>query len=120
MGMSIYYTAKRGYALRPAELELVQAIADKYCAAYPFRGKHEDFCIYGEPSDELDVILRGATGIPYAAHLFYDTILYWLKCLTDITRAVSDCTWQVTLDDTALIWENDGGWRLPTDEEMQP
>ena len=64
-----------------------------------------------------NTVLAGATAIPRKK--FYDVILYWLKCLTDITRVLDGCEWDVRFDDVELIWEEADGWRLPTDEEMK-
>ena len=117
MAMSIYYTAKRTYQMNDEEKANVRSVADKYCKEFPFDFRHEDFCLYDEPFDEENTILAGATAIPQKK--YYDVILYWLKCLTDITRILHECEWDVRFEDVDLIWEEDDGWRLPTDEEMK-
>lgn len=119
MGMSVYYTAKRDMPLTAEEKQQIQAAADQYNAEYPFQNKHEDFCIYSEPLDEPDAVFAGATRIPMNRKLFYDIILYWLKCLTKITRLLKGCTWDARLDEVKLIWEEENGWRLPTDAEYR-
>ena len=119
MAMSIYYTAKRVNPLSEAEQTAVQTIADQYCAAFPFQTKHEDFGLYHAPFDEPDTVLDGATAVPMNRKYFYEGILYWLKCLTELTRTLPDCQWCARLDDVDLIWEAENGWRLPTDEEMK-
>ena len=119
MGMTIYYTAKRAQAMSTAERTCVQAIADRYCAEFPFQTKHGDFCLYSEPLDTEGAVLDGAAVVPMNRKYFYEAILYWLRCLTEITRALPGCDWDVRLDDVNLIWETEGGWRLPTDEEMK-
>ena len=119
MSMSIYYTAKRNYPLNDEEKSVVHTIVDRYCSEFPFKNKHEDFCLYNEPFDEEDIVLDGATAIPMNMKIFYDVILYWLKCFTELTKSISDCEWNVHLDDVDLIWESPNGWRVPTDEEMQ-
>ena len=48
--------------------------------------------------------------------ILYDVILYWLKCLSELTEFLSDCEWYVHLDDVDLIWESPNGWRVATDE----
>lgn len=119
MSMSIYYTAKRNCPLNNEEKRVVQTIVDKYCSEFPLKNKHEDFCLYSEPFDEQDTVLDGATTIPMNMKIFYDVILYWLKCLSELTEFLSDCEWNVHLDDVDLIWESPNGWRVPTDEEMR-
>ena len=119
MGMSVYYTAKREHPLDDAEKAAVQSIVDKYCAAFPFHYKHQDFCLYAEPFDEPDTVLDGATSIPMVMKAFYEIILHWLSCLTELTGLLPDCAWSAHLDDVDLIWEKENGWRLPTDEEMK-
>lgn len=119
MSMSLYYTAKRSYSLNDEEKNVVHAIVDKYCSEFPYKNKHEDFCLYNEPLDEEDTVLDGATAIPMDTKNFYDIILYWLKCLTELTESLCDCEWNVHFDDVELIWELQSGWRLPTDEEMR-
>lgn len=117
MAMSIYYTAIRKRTLDKEERERVQSIVDMYCAKFPFENKHEDFCLYKEPFDEPNIVLDGATRIPWIRSIFYDVIVYWLKCLTELTMLLSDCEWKARLDNVSLIWEGGTGWRLPTDEE---
>ena len=119
MSMSIYYTAKRNCPSNDDEKKGVQSIVDKYCSEFPFQNKHEDFCLYSEPFDEQDTVLDGATSITMNMKIFYDVILYWLKCLSELTQFLSDCEWNVHLDDVNLIWESPNGWRVPTDEEMR-
>ncbi len=118
MSMSIYYTAKRNCPLNDNEKRAVQEIVDKYCLEFPLKDKHENFCLYGEPFDEQDTVLDGATTIPMNMDIFYDVIQYWLKCLSELTVFLSDCEWNVHLDDVNLIWESPNGWRVPTDEEI--
>ena len=117
MAMSIYYTAKRTYKMTEEEKADISAVADRYIREFPFDFKHEDFCLYNEPFDEEDTVLAGATAIPRKK--YYEVILYWLKCLTDITRILHGCEWDVRFEDVDLIWEEENGWRLPTDEEMK-
>ena len=119
MSISIYYTAKRNCPLNDEEKKGVRTIVDKYCSEFPFKNKHEDFCLYSEPFDEQDTVLDGATTIPMNMDIFYDVIQYWLKCLSELTVFLSDCEWNVHLDDVNLIWESPNGWRVPTDEEMR-
>lgn len=111
MSVSIYYTAKRDRPLKEEENSAVHAIADRYCKGYPFADKYEDFCLYEAPFDEADTVLQGATAIPADSEDVYDIILYWLDCLTDITRELGGCIWQANLDDVGLLWED--SWRLP-------
>lgn len=120
MAMSIYYTAKReGGFLKNEEKSAIRSIVDRYCAEFPFKTKHEDFCLFSEPFDNQNIVLDGATAIPMNMRFFYNSILYWIKCITELTRVLSDCEWSVHLDDVDLIWETEKGWRLPTDEEMK-
>jgi len=119
MSMSLYYNAVRETAMNDEEREGVQTAAGRYIADYPFETRHEDFCLYSEPLDGENVILAGATKIPQRRGEFYEVILHWLKCLTEIRRALHGCEWDVRLDNVDLIWDEKEGWRLPTDDEMK-
>lgn len=114
MSISIYYTAKRDHQLSADEETAVRSIADRYCAGYPYGEKYEDFCLYKAPFDEADTVLQGSTAVPVESDDVYEIILYWLECLTDITRELKGCTWCANLDDTELIWDG-SSWHLPNE-----
>ena len=112
MSVSIYYTAKRNSPLNAEENAAVHTIAERYCTEYPYGDMYEDFCLYEAPFDEGDTVLQGATAVPAESNEVYEIILYWLDCLTDITCSLTDCTWQVNLDDVQIVWDG-SRWVLP-------
>lgn len=119
MAFSLYYTARRDRALTPDEQTLLHSIADRYCAAYPFKRKTEDFGIYAG-NDDPAVIFSGATKLPHSGYkTLYEVAGYWLQCLTEITQLLTGCEWEASFDDVSLIWDTREGWRFPTDEEYR-
>ena len=51
--------------------------------------------------------------------MVFEICKYWLECLTEITKVLHDCQWNVSLDDVSLIYSKDTGWRFPTDNEYK-
>lgn len=117
MAFSLYYEAKREQPLTEQEKEASKEIIEKYCSQYPFKRKVEDFSVYDVDSDE-DIIFSGSTKLPRTGpKTLFDVANYWLKCLTEITRLLTNATWAVTFDNVDLILDSNEGWRFPTDEE---
>lgn len=117
MAFSLYYEAKREQPLTEQEKDASKEIIEKYCSQYPFKRKVEDFSVYDVDSDE-DIIFSGSTKLPTTGpKTLFDVANYWLKCLTEITRLLTNATWAVTFDDVDLILDSNEGWRFPTDEE---
>lgn len=117
MSFSLYYSAQRSTALSDQEKNMIDSIVEKYCTEYPFKEKVEDFCIYSSPEGEMNVF-GGSIKLPDSeCELMYEVAVYWLNCLSKITLVLADCKWDVSFDDVNLIWEQNDGWRFPTDEE---
>ena len=78
----------------------------------------EDFGIYEDSEEQGDIIFSGSTKLPRnSPNTLFEAANYWLKCLTEITRLLTNAVWNVTFDDVDLIFDLDEGWRFPTDEE---
>lgn len=117
MAFSLYYEAKRESKMSEQEHAVCQAIIEKYCSKYPFKGKTEDFGVY-EINKETDIIFSGSTKLPdLEPEMLFEVANYWLKCLTEITNTLMDCQWDVTFDEIDLVLDSKEGWRFPTDEE---
>lgn len=119
MSCSLYYTAKRNMPLTYTENRTINNIVEKYNSEYPFSEKAEDFCVYNTTKN--GVIFSGSTKLPYIDdfELSFEICEYWLECLTEITKVLHDCQWNVSLDDVSLIYSKDTGWRFPTDNEYK-
>lgn len=117
MAFALYYEAKRENQITAEEQAVCQEIVDRYCAEYDFKRKKEDFCVYDLDKD-TDVIFSGSTKLPGGGPNFmFEVANYWLECLTEITAALGECEWNVTFDDVDLVFDEEEGWRFPTDEE---
>lgn len=117
MGMSLYYEAEREQPLTEQEDSICREIVQRYCAQFPFEEKYEDFGTY-DIDKATNIIFSGATKLPPGeAKTMFHIANYWLKCLTEITNALADCTWTVTFEEVPLILDKSEGWRFPTDEE---
>ena len=118
MAYAIYYEATRTEPLTEQERTICKDISEKYCAEYPFKRKVEDFGIYEDSKKQDGIIFSGSTKLPgNSPQTLFDVANYWLKCLTEITHLLTNSTWNVTFDDVDLIFDEDEGWRFPTDEE---
>lgn len=116
MSMSLYYEAKRKNPLTEQEKAACDEIMARYSSEYPFEKKHHDFGMFHVDVD--DTVFCGATNLPMSnpQHM-YDVANYWLKCLTELTKLLSDCKWTVEFEGVDLILDENEGWRFPTDEE---
>lgn len=119
MSFSLYYEAKRVEKITKQEQAACQEIIERYCFEYDFEEKVEDFGVY-EFEEETNIIFGGATKLPDSApEIMFEAANYWLKCLTEITNTLPDCQWTVTFEEVELIFDENDGWRFPTDEEYQ-
>lgn len=119
MSFSLYYQAKRDRPLTGDEETAAAEIVRHSCTQYPFKRKVEDFGVY-PAGEEAGVIFSGATKLPgNGPKALYDTVNYWLKGLTEITRLLEGASWEVRFDDVDLILDPEEGWRFPTDEEYR-
>lgn len=117
MGFSLYYEAKREKQITEQEQMIYQKIVERYCTQYPFKRKVEDFGVY-DTQENTNIVFSGSTKLPgTGAKTLFEVANYWLKCLTEITNALTDCIWTVMYEDVDLILDKNEGWRFPTDEE---
>ncbi|MFD2330797.1 hypothetical protein ACFSR7_16210 [Cohnella sp. GCM10020058] len=115
MGVSVYYTCMRNHSLTNSEEQEITDIIDKYNAGFEMKDIGETFCVYDYDQDKPTVIFAGSTMLPFSDD-FEDTLhalFYWLTCLTDIRRSISNGDWHVHLDDTDAIWDEETGWKMP-------
>ncbi len=93
-------------------------ISKKYCFEYPFNRKVEDFGIFEDLECKDSIILSGSTKLPgEELGTLFEVANYWLRCLTEITKILTNATWDASFDDVDLIYDIEEGWRFPTDEE---
>lgn len=113
MGVSLYYSAERDQPLSVEEMQSIEHIIQKFNDNFALKQEAESFALYESDEDTPLEILSGSTKI--ALHLeqdqLFDSILYWLECLTEIRTLIFDATWQVNLDDTEIEWL-DEQWQL--------
>ncbi|MFD2114247.1 hypothetical protein ACFSTH_14595 [Paenibacillus yanchengensis] len=115
MGVSIYYTCKRNFSLTNSEEQEITAIIDKYNTDFELKDIGETFYVYDYDQDEPTEIFTGSTKLPLSDN-YEDTVhalYYWLTCLTDIRRSISNGDWHVHLEDTDAIWDEEAGWQMP-------
>ncbi|WP_042476824.1 hypothetical protein [Bacillus ndiopicus] len=114
MSVSIYYTCERNKPLTNEEQEKVTAIVNEYNENFQWTDIGETFYVY-EQVDEVNIIFQGSTKLPLVDdyEVVVQTLFYWLQCLTDIRRAISEGDWHVHLDDTDAIWDDEEGWHMP-------
>ncbi len=113
MGVSLYYSAERDQSLSVEEIQSIEGIIQKFNDNFALKQEAESFALDESDDDTPLEILRGSTKL--ALHLeqdqLFDSILYWLECLTEIRRVLFDAAWQVNLDDTEIEWR-DEQWQL--------
>ncbi|MDG0795172.1 hypothetical protein OMP38_33360 [Cohnella ginsengisoli] len=117
MGVSVYYTCMRDHNLTDSEEQEITAIIDKYNEGFELKDMGETFYVYDYDQDKPTVIFAGSTKLPFSDN-FEDTwhaLFYWLNCLTDVRRSISNGDWHVHLDDTDAIWDEEAGWQMPQD-----
>ena len=117
MAVLLYYSARRGEPFSEREKDVCWQTMARYGKEYPFAKRHDDMGAAFDLGDGIafagEVKIGGRT-----AQNKYDATLWWLKCLSEIRRAVPGCEWDVSLEEVPLLWEDEGGWRFPTDEEF--
>ena len=115
MGVSIYYSCERDHKLTSGEELALAAIIDKYNAEFELKDIGETFYVYDYDQAEPTVIFSGSTKLPFSDDFedSIDALFYWLACLTEVRRSISDGDWHVHLDDTDVIWHEELGWQMP-------
>lgn len=113
MSVSIYYTAKRAWAMTAQEQQRCCEIVKRYDTEYPFGEMYEGFCIYDSKHDSRQngecVILSGATKLPPDEEpmLLGEIVSWWLECLQEMTGVLRDAQWTVNLDDMEFEWSEE-------------
>lgn len=118
MSMGIYYDAKRRIPLSGEEEEKIDKITRKYIEEYPRKEEYEG----PDTFDDKELgIYCGMLRIPlkFYPEEMEEFLDYWLKWLTDVTYVLPEAEWNVCFEDVPLIWDEDDGWRLMSDEEFE-
>ena len=117
MGISIYYTARRGQPLSADE----QAAVGRIVASYSIRDQveryvrtrqghnGEDFTVYDPNAPtEPGIIFEGATVLPSTSEdALWDLLQRWCKLLSEVRRAVAGAEWHVNVDDHDIPWDEE-------------
>lgn len=113
MGVSIYNSARRPYALSETERRTIEEVVKRFAVADQIEeylqigtGWREDFCLYEPPFDLPDTILEGATKLPIESDdeaVF--AVRHWCKALSELRRMIPDAEWQVRIDDAEIHWD---------------
>lgn len=98
----------------------IEEISQKYMEEYKGTEFEGPGCIKGE---EGEPIFAGDIRIPFYSPELEDELEefldYWLQWLTEITHVLVGAEWEVSVEDVPLLWDNESGWRLMTDEEYK-
>lgn len=112
MPLSLYYKGECQRYLSFEDDASLDEIIERYCADHPYKGKGDEFYIYLMEGGG-ETIMEGSTELPEGSkELVYGAACHWLKCLTEITRSLSDFEWYANIDDIDMIYDKDG-WRFP-------
>ncbi len=116
MGISVYYSCKRTKPFSKQEQQLVNTVIEKYNDSFRLKDFGESFCVYDSNEAEPVVIFEGSTKLPFSDDFedMLDAMYHWLSCLTEIRRVVKEGEWHVHVDDTDAIWDDEGGWQMPS------
>lgn len=128
MSMDIHYEAKRPTPLSAGEKTAIDEITQKYWQEYPRKDEYEGPGFFNTEGEE-DIVYLGLLRMPLefmhegpeGMEGFEDMeefLNYWLKWLTDVTRALPDAEWNVEFEDIPLIWHEENGWQMMSDEEF--
>ena len=115
MGISLYYEARRERSLSRLERAAIDAAIERYplkslivAAAVPAEEYNgEAFCVYPTDADaERNVVLEGATKLPTnSEEVFWTTLQYWCRLLSEIRRELPGSKWAVHVDDHDISWD---------------
>jgi hypothetical protein len=135
MGISIYYTARRGHGLTDAERRQVDAIvAEENAALYKELDallpawwedgavpaaltSPQEICegisLYDPERTDPGVVLQGSSKVSHSAcdsdPMMFQLDHYMRSGLARLRRAVPGAEWDVHIDDTYVEWEEEAG-----------
>lgn len=107
MAVRLHYRAERAAALTDAEVAAARDALTTHTEAFPFDGEPLTLEAAGDA-------LEGAANLPqqdpFASFL---GLAHWCRALTDVRRAVPGASWQVTVDDEPVPWDDAAGFGWP-------
>jgi hypothetical protein len=114
VSVSIYYTASRAHPLTSIERAAIDAAVARYpvegllaeCGVADDEYNGEAFCVYPTDDDtEPEVVFEGATKLPLCTEdVFWASIQYWCRLLSEVRCVVPGATWRVHVDDQDIGW----------------
>ena len=110
MSIVLSYRALRDVPLSPDEAAAIDIVIARYQSDFEYRDAADAFTVHPTDPTAPEVIFSGTICVPADDA---EPIGYWTCCLTDIRRILDDAALYVSLDDTALAWDEDDGWLLP-------
>lgn len=112
MSVSLYYHARRGAPLAPAESAAVERIVRARQESFPFPDE-ESLYLYAGGQLELGEILSGSTKMPLEPSHLLPVVAHLLDSVTALRRALPDAEWRLNMDDMDIEWEEEAGYSLP-------
>ncbi|WP_046529857.1 MULTISPECIES: hypothetical protein [Cellulomonas] len=113
MAVRLHYRATRPAPLTPDEVAVARGLVAAHNADYPFDADALDL------ADPGDASLQGSTTLPqqdpFATFL---GLAHWCRALTDVRRALPGTSWQVSVDDDPVPWDDEAGFGWP--EQRDP
>ncbi|MBO9568584.1 MAG: hypothetical protein J7503_07140 [Cellulomonas iranensis] len=113
MAVRLHYRATRPAPLTPDEVAVARGLVAAHNADYPFDADALDL------TDPGDASLQGSTTLPqqdpFATFL---GLAHWCRALTDVRRALPGTSWQVSVDDDPVPWDDEAGFGWP--EQRDP
>lgn len=123
---SIYYQANRSYTLTQSEQEHVAQILKECEEGYPFPERGEALCQYSYDPADPTCIFSGSAKLPYPVdddnetmQMQTEALFFLIEWLTSVRRVIPNAQWDASLEDVELIWEEENGYRLMTNEEYE-
>ena len=126
---SIYYQANRSYPLNQSEQEQVSQILKECEKNYPFPERGEALRQYSYDPTDPACIFSGSAKLPYpyddddadeeTMEMQTEALFFLIEWLTSVRRVIPDAQWDASLEDVELIWDEENGYRLMTNEEYE-
>lgn len=117
MAVRLHYRAARAHALSPDEATAARALLDTHNAAFPFDAELLSLDGAGEGAGET--ALHGSTTLPEQdPFTTFLGLAHWCQALTDLRRALPGTTWDVSVDDEPVPWDDATGFGWP--EQRDP